>query len=56
MKTIAGAILMLVASIYATMIVFGSKHPDNLLFCLGLGAFHFLLGLYFLFAKDKPNN
>lgn len=53
MKSIAGAILILAASIYAVSGLL-SPRPDPAAVCGVLFTIHVILGLYFLFfAKDK---
>ena len=56
MKSLTGAILLLAASGYAVAWSVGVSDgtPDDTIVILGLvGVAHFILGLYFLFAKDK---
>ena len=61
MKSITGAILLLAASVYAVGFVLATPIGDRFfsvdmfVSTLGLvGVAHFILGIYFLFAKDKP--
>ena len=57
MKRITGAILLLAASIYALVcaVILAVERDEFLIFCIGfVGVAHFILGIYFLFAKDKP--
>ena len=54
MKAIAGAILMLAASIHAVAFAIAVPKTEAVTIMIA-GFICFLLGLYFLFATDKTN-